>query len=329
MSMKPRRHSMQHCVLLSALAAVSPWSAGAQSYPVKPVRLIIPFPPGGPMDIVGRMVSSGLSEAWGGVPMIADNRAGAGGNIGTEQCAKAAPDGYTMCILAVSQAVSPAIYAKPGFDPVKDFSHITLIATLPSLLLVHPSLPVNNVKELIALAKANPGALSYSSAGNGTSSHMLMELLKIESGVNFAHVPYKGQAPALTDQMSGRIDMIFSSILTALPYVKASRTRAIAVSTKLRFAQLPNVPTVDESGIKGFDGGSWAGVGMPLGASRHTINKVNADVTKILKSAGMKEKILAMGGIPVSDSPIDFATFMKSEVEKWARVVKAAGIQAD
>ena len=327
--MKPRHHSMQHRVLLSALAAASLSSAPAQCYPVKPVRLIIPFPAGGPMDIVGRMLSSGLSEAWGGVPMIADNRAGAGGNIGTEQCAKALPDGYTMCILAISQAVSPAIYARPGFDPVKDFAHVTLIATLPSLLLVHPSLPVKNINELIALAKAKPGALSYSSGGNGTSSHVLMELLKVDGGVNIVHVPYKGQAAALTDQMSGRIDMIFSSIVTALPYVKAGRTRAIAVSTKMRFAQLPNVPTVDESGIKGFDSGSWAGVGMPVGASRDTVNKVNADVTKILKSPGMKEKILAMGGIPVSDSPIEFTTFMKSEVDKWARVVKAAGIQAE
>ena len=327
--MKSRRCSLQLCALASALGIAALWPAQAQSYPAKPVRLIIPFPPGGPMDIVGRMLSNGLSEAWGGVPMIADNRAGAGGNIGTEQCAKAPPDGYTMCILAVSQAVSPAIYARPGFDPVRDFAHVTLIATLPSLLLVHPSLPVNNVKELIALAKAKSGALSYSSGGNGTSSHMLMELLKIDGGVNIVHVPYKGQAAALTDQISGRIDMIFSSIVTALPYVKAGRTRAIAVSTKVRFAQLPNVPTVDESGIKGFDGGSWAGVGMPAGASRDTINKVNADVTKILKSPGMKEKILAMGGIPVIDSPIEFTTFMKSEVDKWARVVKAAGIQAE
>jgi tripartite-type tricarboxylate transporter receptor subunit TctC len=327
--MRSRRGSLQLCLLGSAFGITALWPAQAQSYPAKPVRLIIPFPAGGPMDIVGRLLSSGLSETWGGVPMIADNRGGAGGNIGTAQCATAPPDGYTMCILAISQAVSPAIYARPGFDPVKDFAHVTLVATLPSLLVVHPALPVNNVKELIALAKAKSGALSYSSGGNGTSSHMLLELLKVDSGVNIVHVPYKGQAAALTDQISGRVDMMFTSIVTALPYVKAGRTRAIAVSTKVRFAQLPNVPTVDESGVRGFDGGSWAGVGMPVGASRDTVSKVHSDVTKILQSTAMKEKILAIGGIPVTDSPIEFTAFMKSEVDKWARVVKAAGIQAE
>ncbi len=308
--------------------AQNPATSSGQVYPSKPVRFIIPFPPGGPTDILGRVVSQRLSEAWG-MQVVADNRPGAGGNIGTEQCAKSPPDGYTICMISIAQTISPSIYPRLGFDPVRDFAHVTLLATLPSLLLVHPSLPAKNVKELVALAKARPGALNYASGGSGTSSQMLMELFKLNAGVNIVHIPYKGTGPALIDQLSGQIEVAFSTIIAALPYAEAGRLRAIAVSTRERFPRLPNVPAIDESGLKGFDGGSWQGVIMPAGTPRDMVNKTNIDLVKLLKSPEMKEKILAMGGIVLGNTPDEFTAYIKAEIDKWAKVVKAAGIRGE
>ncbi len=308
--------------------AQNPATSSGQVYPSKPVRFIIPFPPGGPTDILGRVVSQRLSEAWG-VQVVADNRPGAGGNVGTEQCAKSPPDGYTICMISIAQTISPSIYPRLGFDPVRDFAHVTLLATLPSLLLVHPSLPAKNVKELVALAKARPGALNYASGGSGTSSQMLMELFKLNAGVNIVHIPYKGTGPALIDQLSGQIEVAFSTIIAALPYAEAGRLRAIAVSTRERFPRLPNVPAIDESGLKGFDGGSWQGVIMPAGTPRDMVNKTNIDLVKLLKSPEMKEKILAMGGIVLGNTPDEFTAYIKAEIDKWAKVVKAAGIRGE
>lgn len=302
--------------------------AGAQGYPAKPVRFIIPFPPGGPTDILGRMVATRLAEAWA-VAVVPDNRPGAGGNIGTEQCAKSAADGYTACMFSIAQTISPAIYPKLGFDPVRDFAHVTLLATLPSLLVVHPSLPVRNVKELAALARARPGALSYASGGAGTSTQLLMELFKLGTGASIVHVPYKGTGPALVDQLSGRIEVAFSTIIAVLPYVQSGRLRAIAVSTRERFPNLPAVPTVAESGLKGFDGGSWQGYVMPAGTPRDIVHKANQDLTRMLRAPDTRERILAMGGITLGNSPEEYTAFVVAEVEKWAKVVKAAGIRAD
>jgi tripartite-type tricarboxylate transporter receptor subunit TctC len=278
---------------------------------------------------MGRLAAQRLTEAWG-VQVVADNRAGAGGNIGSELCAKSPPDGYTICMMTVAQSISPSIYPKLGFDPLKDFAPVTLMATLPSLLMVHPSLPVKNVKELVALAKAKPATLTYASTGNGTSPHMLMEMFKwMAGGINLVHVPYKGASPAMIDQISGQIDVAFSTAIAALPFVQQGKVRAIAVSTKDRFAPLPDLPTVEQGGIKGYDGSSWQGVVMPANTPRDMIAKANAELVKMLKSPDMKEKILLQGGIAIGNSPDEFAAYMKSEIDKWAKVAKAAKVRVE
>jgi tripartite-type tricarboxylate transporter receptor subunit TctC len=324
--MLPAAHRLSACLLALLMAVALP--AGAQSYPAKPVRFIVPFPPGGPTDILGRVVATRLAEAWA-VPVVADNRPGAGGNIGTEQCARSPADGYTVCMLSIAQTISPSIYPRLGFDPVRDFAHVTLLATLPSLLVVHPSLPTRNFKELTALARARPGALSYASGGAGTSTQLLMEWLKLEAGVNIVHVPYKGSGPALVDQLSGRIEVAFTTIIAVLPYIQSGRLRAIAVSTRERFPTLPAVPTVAESGVKGFDGGSWQGIVMPAGSPRDAVSKASLDLTKMLRSPDTRERILTMGGITLGNSPEEFSAFVRTEIDKWSKVVKAAGIRGE
>ena len=315
-------------IAAGVVAACSSLAAHAQAYPAKPVRFIIPFPPGGPTDILGRLAAQRLTEVWN-VQVVADNRAGAGGNIGAEMCAKSPADGYTICMLTVAQSISPSIYNKLGFDPIKDFAPVTLMATLPSLLMVHPSLPVKNVKDLVALAKAKPGVLTYASTGNGTSPHMLMEMFKWMAGVNLVHVPYKGASPAMIDQISGQIDVAFSTAIAALPFVQQGKVRAIAVSTKDRFAPLPDLPTVEQGGVKGYDGSSWQGVVMPANTPRDMVTKANAELAKMLKSPEMKEKILQQGGIASGMSPEEFATFLKNEIDKWAKVAKAAKVKVE
>ena len=311
-----------------ALAAAALPALAQQPYPAKSVRFIIPFPPGGPTDILGRLAADALSKSTG-VQFVADNRPGAGGNIGTELCAKSPADGYTVCMMTVAQSISPAIYARLGFDPLKDFAHVTLVAQLPSLLMVHPSVPAKNVKELVALAKARPGQLSYASTGNGTSPHMLMEMFKAQAGIDMVHIPYKGAAPAMTDQISGQIQVAFSTAIAALPFVQQGRVRAIAVSTKERFPPLPDLPTVDESGLKGFDGGSWNGVVVPAGTPREIVNRLNADLAKALKSPETRERIFQQGGLAGGNSPEEFAAFIKAEMDKWARVGKAARVRVE
>ena len=319
---------LDRACVCAAVAALSLTAAHAQQFPAKPVRFIIPFPPGGPTDILGRLTAERLARTWS-VQVIADNRPGGGGNIGTEQCARSPADGYTICMISIAQSISPSIYPKLGFDPVKDFSHVSLLATLPSVLVVHPSLPAKNVRELIAYAKTRPGALNYASGGSGTSSHLLMEMFNLQGGISMVHVAYKGTGPALVDQVSGLIEVAFSTAIAVLPYVQSGRLRALAVSTKERLPTLPDVPTIDESGLAGFDGGSWQGVVMPAGAPREIVNTVHGDLVKMLRSSDMKERILAMGGIALGNAPDEFSAFMKAESEKWAKVAKAANVKME
>ena len=320
--------SVFRCLLVAALAALSGPAAHGQSYPAKPVRFLIPFPPGGPTDLMGRMAAERLTKAWS-MQVIPDNRAGAGGNIGTELCAKSPPDGYTICMMTVAQSISPSIYKKLGFDPLKDFAHVTVMGIFPSLLTVHPSLPVKNVKELIALAKAQPGKLVYASTGNGSSPHMLMEMFKWMAGVNMVHVPYKGQAPAVLDQISGQIQTAFNTAATVLPHVTGGKLRAIAVSTKERFPPLPDLPTVQEGGVKDFDGSSWQAVVMPAGTPRDIVAKVYQELSAMLKSPDTRERFLAQGIRVSGISPDEFSVFLKRELEKWAKVAKFANVRVD
>ena len=312
----------------AAIAMLTLASAHGQQYPSKPVRVIIPFPPGGPTDIIGRMAVDILTKAYG-VQFIADNRAGAGGNIGMEVCAKSPPDGYTVCIMTVAQSIAPAIYRKLAFDPVKDFAHVTLAAQLPSMLTVHPSLPAKSVKELVALAKSRPGQMSYASTGNGTSPHMLMEMLKAMTGMDVVHVPYKGQAPAVLDQISGQVQLAFNTAIGVIPHVRNGRLKPVAISTRERFPAMPELQTVEEGGVKGFDGGSWNGVVMPAGTPQEIVNRIHAPIVQELRSPAGREALLKNGALAGGGTPAEFAAFIKAEAAKWAKVAKFAKIQLD
>jgi tripartite-type tricarboxylate transporter receptor subunit TctC len=300
----------------------------AQSYPSKPLRFIIPFPPGGPTDLMGRTAGDRLARAWN-IQVVADNRAGAGGNIGAEMCAKAPPDGYTLCMMTVAQVISPAVYKKLGFDPLKDFSHVTLMAMMPSMLTIHPALPARTVKDVINLAKTSPGQLIYASTGNGTSPHMLMEMFSAMSGVKMLHVPYKGQAPAVVDQISGQIQLAFNTAATVLPQVQGGKLRPIAISTRQRFPPMPDLPTVEEGGIKGFDASSWQSVVMPANTPREIVARVYQELSAMLKSQDVRDRFLAQGALASGMPSDEFVSFIKVETEKWAKVAKFANIKLD
>jgi tripartite-type tricarboxylate transporter receptor subunit TctC len=316
-------------LFVAAIVAAFPIGAVAQAqYPAKTVRFIIPFPPGGPTDIMGRMATDILSKATG-QPFVPDNRGGAGGNIGAELCARAPADGYTLCMITAAQGVSPAIYKKMSYDPVKDLATITLMASLPSLLTVHPALPAKNVKELLAIAKSKPDGLSYASTGNGSSPHMLMEMFNFMTGVKMVHVPYKGQAPAVVDQISGQVQLAFNTAITVLPQVETKRLRAIAVSSKERFPPLPDLQTVAEGGVKDFDGGSWQGVGAPAGTPPEIIRRVNTLLVNELKTPSMRDQMIKRGAIVSANSPEEFSTFLKAEIARWTKVAKAGNISID
>ena len=311
-----------------AFALLLPSLAAAQGWPAKPIRMIIPFPPGGPTDLMGRMAADRLSKGLS-VQVVADNRGGAGGNIGFEQCAKSPADGYTICGMTVAQSISPGIYRKLGYDLSKDFTFITLMATLPSMLTSHPSFPAKNVKEVIAVAKSRPGQIVYSSTGNGTSPHMLMEMFKSMAGINMVHVPYKGQAQSVIDQISGQIQIAFNTAVTVLPHVKEGKLKPIAISTKERFPPMPDLQTVAEGGVKGYDASSWQGVAMPAGVPREIVAKIYQELAVMLKAPDTREKFLAQGALAGGMPPDEFTAFVRHEAEKWAKVGKAARVQVD
>jgi tripartite-type tricarboxylate transporter receptor subunit TctC len=321
------RLAMGALLAFSALAAAP--MAGAQTYPAKTIRIVVPFPPGGATDILARAVAQKLTDAWGQA-VVVDNRPGAGGNIGSELVAKAAPDGYTLEMGTVgTHAINASLYAKMPYDHVKDFAPVILVAGVPNVLVVNPSLPVSSVQELIAYAKANPGKLNFASSGNGTSIHLAGELFKVMAGVQMTHIPYKGSAPALQDLIGGQVQLMFDNLPPSLPHIKAGKLRALAVTSATRSSALPDTPTIAESGLPGFEASSWFGVLAPAGTPPAIIARLNAEIGAWLASAEAKEKMLALGANIGGGSPEDFARHIAAETAKWQKVVKASGAKVD
>jgi tripartite-type tricarboxylate transporter receptor subunit TctC len=314
---------------IAALAGAAPVAAQAPAYPTKPIRLVVPFPPGGATDILARAVAQKLAETWG-QSVVVDNRPGAGGNIGSELVARAAPDGYTLEMGTVgTHAINSSLYAKMPYDHVKDFAPVILVAAVPNVLVVNPAVPANSVQELIAYAKANPGKLNFASSGNGTSIHLSGELFKVMAGVQMTHVPYKGSAPALQDLLGGQVQLMFDNLPPSLPQIKAGKLRALGVTTAARSPALPDVPTIAESGLPGFESSSWFGVLAPAGTSLAIIAKLNAEIGRWLASPEAKEKLVAIGANGAGGTPEDFAKHIAAETAKWAKVVKESGAKVD
>ncbi len=303
-------------------------SVTAQPYPSKSIRFIVPFAPGGTNDIVARMVGVKLTEAWG-QPVVIDNRGGAGGVIGADLAAKSVPDGYTLLMANVNFATNPGLVRNLPYDTEKDFAAVSLLATSPSVLVVHPSIPVRSVKEMIAFAKAKPGQLSYSSSGAGTTGHMAMELLKQMAAIDMVAVHYKGGGPALIDLIAGRVSPGFATILSAAPHIEGGRLRALAVSTPKRSSALPDLPTVAEAGVPGYEFTGWWGVVVPARTPHAVISKLNGELVKILAQPDVRERLVREGADPASTTPEAFTAYMRSEVAKWSKVIKTANIKAE
>ncbi len=322
--------TLRACFILLAAIAVTNVQAqvpGA-NYPAKQIRVIVPFPAGGPTDAIARAIGQKLSETWG-QPVIVDNRPGAGGNIGTELAAKSPADGYTLFIGTVANAINQSLFAKLPFDFVRDFAPVTQNYVTGLILAVHPSLPAHTVKELIALAKANPGQLSYSSSGVGGTPHLAGELFNSMAGVKMVHVPYKGSAPAMADLLGGHIQLTFDNMLTVLPQVKAGKLRGLAVTMTTRSPLAPELPTVAEAGLKGFEVKSWNGVVVPTGTPKEIIARLNGEIVRILRQPDLREKFLVQGVELVPTTPEEFGAFIKQDIAKWAKVIQLSGARAE
>ena len=313
--------------LVALLALFGATFASAQNYPVKPVRIVAPFPPGGGLDLVSRALSQRLSAVLGQT-VIVDNRSGADGMIGTEQVAKAAPDGYTLLISSTGpMVINPALSLKMPYDTVKDFSPITLVVVQPLCLVVHPSLPVKSVKELVALAKAKPGQLNYGSGGIGNGAHLAGELFKLATATDIVHVPYKGAAPAVVDLLAGQVHMMLNSIPVMLPQIRAGKLRALAVGADHRMAILPEIQTIQEAGVASFDANSWYGFFAPAGTPRDIVGKLNSEAAKILRGAEMRDFMAQQGADAIGNTPEEFSAHIKAELAKWSLAVRTARVR--
>lgn len=314
---------------LTAVLATLLTPAAAQENLVKPMRLIVPFPPGGGNDILGRVVAQHLAQVRN-QQIIVDNRGGAGGLIGAELAARASPDGYTIFLASIGNlAFTPALHAKLPYDPVKDFAPVTRLATSAFLLVVNPAVPAKSVKELIALARAKPGSLNYASAGQGSSLHMTAEIFKLATGTELVHVAYKGSAPALTDLMAGQVQLMFGTMPATLPHAKTGKLRALGVSGAKRAAAAPDVPTIAEAGVAGFEVLNWYGIALPSATPQAIVRKLNRDLLAALATPAMIESFSGQGLEPAGGTPEEFGAFIKSEMVKYAKVVKAANIRAE
>lgn len=298
----------------------------AQSFPNKPIRFIVPYPPGGASDVTARIIGQKLNEMWG-QPVVIENRPGANGNIAAEFVARAPADGYTILMGNVGpNAISASLY-KLSYDVVKSFAPITQTTTVPIVLVVNPALPVKNIKELIAHAKTNK--LTFASAGNGSSNHLTGELFKSMAGIDMMHVPYKGDSPAMNDVMGGQVSMMFATVVAALPHIKSGKVRAIGLATAKPTSALPDVVPIANSGVPGFDSSSWGGILAPAGTPKEVVNKLHEGVVKVLKMPDTKERLSALGAETIASTPDEFGDYIKSETDKWAKVVKASGAAAN
>lgn len=330
MQNKNRRGFMRLAALTSALLLGGlGLGANAQAaYPDKPVRILVGFSPGGTTDVVARIVAKELSDELG-QPFVVENRPGASSNIATEAVARAAPDGYTLLMVAVTSAVNQTLFKKLNFDLVADFAPMALAARVPNVLVVNPNVPAKDVKELVAYAKANPDKVSFASSGSGTSIHMAGELFKLETGLKTLHVPYKGSSPALTDLMGGQVQFMFDNMPSAWPHVQSGKLRALAVTTADRSASAPDLPTMIEAGFPNFDVSSWFGLLAPKGTPPEIVERINAAVNKAMAKPDVQERFAGLGAVPGSGSAADFQNFIKTEVDRWAKVVKASGATVD
>ncbi len=326
--MKKLLHSL--LVVLLAVAGVAAWQpAHAQSYPTKPIRMIIPYPPGGGSDTILRPFVQHLAERLG-QPVVVDNRGGGGGSMGMEVTARATPDGYTIVAALTAQlAVNPALFKNLPYDPVKDFAPITLFADGPYVLVVHPSLPVKSVKELVELARKRPNQITYASSGNGSGGHLAAELLANMTGIKMLHVPYKGGGPALTGLLSGEVQVLFSTIAAGRGHIKDGRIRALGVTTARRPKAAPDIPTIAEAGVPGYDSGVWYALLAPAGTPRAIIDRLNRETITVLKNPEFGKLLMGQAIDPIGSTPEELAQYIKSEIDKWAKVVKEAGLRID
>ncbi len=309
--------------------AAAPAQVPASEYPKRPIRMVVPFPPGGATDILARVVGKRLTDVWS-QNVIIDNRPGAGGTLGANLVAKANMDGYTLVMgTNASHAIAPSLYANLAYDPLKDFAPITLVAIVPQVVVVHPALPVKNIRELIALAKQKPGELNFSSAGQGTPGHLGMELFKMMTGTNMIHVPYQGGAPGLAAVAGGQVQFMADNMNSALPFIRAGRVRAIAVTSAQRSGALPEMPTIAEQGVTGFDSGSWFGMFAPAGTPAAIVAKLHAETVKTLNLPDVKQTLAQQGAEVGANTPAQFTELIRSDITRWAKVTKAAGVKAN
>ncbi len=317
----------KRALLLGTVALCAAAAVQAQAWPSKPIHLVVPFAPGGTSDILGRAIAQKLHDAWGQAVVI-DNVPGAGGSLGADRVAKAAPDGYTLLMAHIGNlAVAPAIYPKLPYDPVKSFAPVAWVASVPNVLVVHPSVPAKNLQELVALAKSKPGQLNYGTGGNGSAAHLATEYLKLRSKTFMVHVPYRGTAPAVTDLLSGQLQLMFTGAPVLLPFIKSGQLRALAVSSSKRLEQLPEVPTVGESGYPGFEADQWYGVVAPAGTPHEVVLKLNAQINHALSSAELRTRLQSEGAMAMPSTPEAFGQLIGREIARWKPVVQAGNIR--
>jgi tripartite-type tricarboxylate transporter receptor subunit TctC len=323
---KPNRLVLPLAVVATALPGAAFAQGATDAYPARPVRVIVGLAPGGATDIQTRLFAQKLSDSLGR-PFVVENRTGAGGTVAYAHVAKSAPDGYTLLGVAGGYTITPVVYSKLAYDPVKDFAPISLVVQAPFLLLTHPSLPVKSVTDLLALARAKPGALDCASAGHGTSTHMAFELFRALTGVKITHVPYKGTGQSLVDVMSGQVHMLFGNVLSSLPHARAGRLRALAVTTARRSAVLPDLPTIAEAGVPGYENSTWHGWLAPAGTPPAIVNRLNAELVKAARATDLGEKLAADGGEGVGSTPEQFGRHIAGELARWGKLVREAGIR--